>query len=76
VLSPGHDVLTANVLTDPDDQASGGGDLQGDPEQYRERQQVQLAAVPGEQTDPHTDAEQPGCPHAEPPDDQIGGERR
>jgi hypothetical protein len=62
LLWPGRDVPAASVLTDPHDQAPGGSDLQGDSEQYRERQQVQPAAGPGEQADPRPDAEQPETP--------------
>lgn len=48
-LSPGHDVLAASVLTDPHNQAPGRCDFEGDPEQHREREKVQPAAMPGEQ---------------------------
>lgn len=70
-LSPGHDVLAASILTDPYNQALGRCDFEGDPEQHREREKVQPAAMPGEQADARPDAEQPGCPHAEPPADEV-----
>jgi hypothetical protein len=54
-------------------QSPGHRDLQGDPEQHAERQQVQAAALPGEQADSGPDAEQPGRRHGQPLGGQIGG---